>query len=147
MRALTIALFNTLILLVHSAVIREKRDLLSDAANAVSGAYQSVVDSATSQGSKAFAGTATGSFAPQWKTAGNNHPIILLHGIHISCKYMVFNHLICNHCIGLMGFGEQPMVGGMLNYWGGMARPYFTLLRQNGYTVHVPHMGPVSSNW
>lgn len=61
-------------------------------------------------------------FAAQ--TAGKERPIVLVHGF--------------------MGFGEDEMLG--YNYWGG-----FTSLREDledqGFTVYVAAVGPVSSSW
>ncbi|KAJ1548444.1 hypothetical protein HK405_003175, partial [Cladochytrium tenue] len=64
--------------------------------------------------------------ASHWGTSGNSYPIILLHG--------------------LMGWGESPLFD-IANYWGGITTNLLTVMRSAGYTVHAPHMGPVSSNW
>ncbi|KAJ1554405.1 hypothetical protein HK405_005163 [Cladochytrium tenue] len=61
--------------------------------------------------------------ASHWGTAGNSYPIVFLHG--------------------LMGWGESVVA----NYWGGITTNLLTVLSNAGYTVHAPHMGPVSSNW
>ncbi len=62
------------------------------------------------------------SFATQ--TQGIQRPIVLVHGF--------------------MGFGEDEMLG--YNYWGGF-NSLKARLQEQGYTVYVAAVGPVSSNW
>jgi triacylglycerol lipase len=67
------------------------------------------------------------SLSEHWNTAGNNHPIVFIHG--------------------LMGWGEDKLLG-IINYWGGVRMNILDLLRTTGgHIVHAPHLGPVSSNW
>ncbi|KAJ3316202.1 hypothetical protein HDU76_001991 [Blyttiomyces sp. JEL0837] len=65
-------------------------------------------------------------FASSWGTKGNDYPIVMIHG--------------------LFGWGEKPLLG-FLKYWGGVTSDIVGVLRNKGYTVVAPHMGPVSSNW
>ncbi|KAJ3106120.1 hypothetical protein HDU97_006937 [Phlyctochytrium planicorne] len=65
-------------------------------------------------------------FAAQWGSSGNSYPIVMVHG--------------------LLGWGEKPILG-FINYWGGFTSDLVGRLRDSGYTVHVPAMGPASSNW
>ncbi|KAI8851935.1 hypothetical protein BC829DRAFT_415062 [Chytridium lagenaria] len=65
-------------------------------------------------------------FASNWNSAGNNYPIVMVHG--------------------LFGWGEKPLLG-LLKYWGGLTSDIVGRMRDLGYTVHQPAMGPISSNW
>ncbi|KAI8809161.1 Alpha/Beta hydrolase protein [Cladochytrium replicatum] len=67
-----------------------------------------------------------GPYASQWGFSGNNYPIVMVHG--------------------LMGWGEQPLLG-LLNYWGGFSGSLVNVLRNKGYTVYQPAVAPASSNW
>ncbi|KAJ3415497.1 hypothetical protein HDV05_004699 [Chytridiales sp. JEL 0842] len=64
-------------------------------------------------------------WANKWGTTGNKYPIVMVHG--------------------LMGWGEKPLLN-LIKYWG-LYSNVVGDLRDMGYQVHVPAMGPVSSNW
>ncbi|KAJ3108437.1 hypothetical protein HDU97_001144 [Phlyctochytrium planicorne] len=70
-------------------------------------------------------------FAAKWGSPGNSYPIVMVHG--------------------LFGWGEKPLLGrgwsSLLKYWGGLTSDIVGRLRDAGYKVHVPAMGPASSNW
>ncbi|KAJ3126556.1 hypothetical protein HK101_005732, partial [Irineochytrium annulatum] len=42
---------------------------------------------------------------------------------------------------------SYPVVMVLIHYFGGISSNLVGLLRQNGYTVYQPKMGPISSNW
>ncbi|KAJ3194279.1 hypothetical protein HK101_003087 [Irineochytrium annulatum] len=56
-------------------------------------------------------------FAAKFGSSGNSYPIVMVHGLLV------------------------------LKYWGGITSDLVGMLRGSGYTVYLPHMGPVSSNW
>ncbi|KAI9345185.1 Alpha/Beta hydrolase protein [Zopfochytrium polystomum] len=64
--------------------------------------------------------------AASWNSKGNSYPIVFLHG--------------------LLGWGDEPLLR-LLNYWGGITTNILDVLRDKGYEVYAPSMGPVSSNW
>ncbi|KAI9328344.1 Alpha/Beta hydrolase protein [Obelidium mucronatum] len=67
------------------------------------------------------------SLIKQWDTTGNQYPTVFMHGI--------------------FGFGEAKPLLGFINYWGGPTQNILQMLRQKGYKVAAPSMGPLSSNW
>ncbi|KAJ3223069.1 hypothetical protein HDU81_009442 [Chytriomyces hyalinus] len=62
-----------------------------------------------------------------WNSAGNQNPTVFIHG--------------------LLGWGESRKLLGTLNYWGGITQNLLDVLRNQGYTVLAPNVGPLSSNW
>ncbi|KAJ3061783.1 hypothetical protein HDU98_002330 [Podochytrium sp. JEL0797] len=62
-----------------------------------------------------------------WGTTGSNYPTVFLHG--------------------LGGWGEAKPLLGLVHYFGGITQNILQDLRDNGYTVSAPSMGPLSSNW
>ncbi|KAJ3384023.1 hypothetical protein CcCBS67573_g08754 [Chytriomyces confervae] len=62
-----------------------------------------------------------------WKSTGNQNPTVFIHG--------------------LLGWGESRKLLGTLNYWGGITQNLLDVLRNQGYTVVAPNVGPLSSCW
>ena len=48
---------------------------------------------------------------------------------------------------GLGGWGEGDGINDVAQYWGGGKFDLKAALEENGYTVHTPSIGPVSSTW
>ncbi|KAJ3093681.1 hypothetical protein HK100_006489 [Physocladia obscura] len=62
-----------------------------------------------------------------WGSSGNSYPTVFIHG--------------------LLGWGEAKPLLGVLNYWGGITQNILAELRDKGYAVSAPAVGPLSSNW
>ncbi|KAI8842047.1 Alpha/Beta hydrolase protein [Chytriomyces cf. hyalinus JEL632] len=62
-----------------------------------------------------------------WKSQGNKHPTVFIHG--------------------LLGWGESRKLLGIINYWGGATQNLLDMLRGQGHTVVAPNVGPLSSCW
>lgn len=48
---------------------------------------------------------------------------------------------------GLGGWGESDGINNVAHYWGGGVFDLKSALEEEGYTVHTPSVGPVSSTW
>ncbi|KAJ3139115.1 hypothetical protein HK100_011880 [Physocladia obscura] len=72
-------------------------------------------------------GSSSASLTEIWGSSGNTYPTVFIHG--------------------LLGWGEAKPLLGVLNYWGGLTQNILAELREQGYTVSAPAVGPLSSNW